>query len=192
MVRPVPLRLACSFSDGGKVTMEFERNRHGRMLLGLAATSAGSAALLVGLGSGLPAEAGTGSASPACSNGMLQGGYGITALGTGLGLDMGVAETMVFDGAGRFYGHGTAVFSKPASAIRFEVQDGTYTLGKDCTGTMQWYGNLPGLEPINHFHTADVVVMDAGRQLTFVYTSTTFRNAPPGPFIQSTAWGHRM
>lgn len=153
-------------------------------LAALAVAPVSIAAVVVG---GPPSD------SPGCTERTLNGGYGITALGTGAGLSMGVAETMVFDGQGRFHGKGTATFSRPAHAIRFEIRDGTYELGPDCTGTMHWYGNLPGYEPINHFHTADLVVMDGGRQLTFVYTSTTFDKAPaPGPFVQSTGWGHRM
>src|SRR5262245_10380177 len=90
-----------------------------------------------------PAEAGPTGETTTCTNELLKGGYGTVGTGAGFGMDVGAVTTMVFDGAGKMSGHGTAAFDRPALAFRFEIQNATYSLNKDCTGTMHWYAHFP-------------------------------------------------
>jgi hypothetical protein len=139
-----------------------------------------------------PAAAGTTTETATCTNEALKGGYGTIGTGVGIGMDVGAVTTMVFDGAGKMSGHGTAVFDRPALPFRFEIQNASYSLDKDCTGTMNWFAHFPDIEQADHAHTADIVVSDGGKQLMFIYTSTTFRAGPTGPYVGLTAWGRRM
>jgi len=140
-----------------------------------------------------PAEAGITGDRVTCTNEVLKGGYGTIGTGAAAGMDVGAVTTMVFDGAGKMSGHGTAIFDRPAALpFRFEIRNATYTLRTDCTGTMSWYAHFPDIEQGDHSHTADIVVSDGGRQLMFIYTSTTFREGPTGPYVGITAWGRRM
>ena len=165
----------------------------GRTVIGLALLFPVAAGSAVGWAAhSASADAGAAPEPPACANGLLKGGYGIVGTGSGAGLDVGVMETMRFDGAGRMSGHGTAVFHRPAQPFRFEIHNATYSLQADCTGTMQWFAHFPGLGAADHGHTADIVVSDGGNQLMFIYTSTTFPGAPTGPYVHITAWGRRM
>jgi hypothetical protein len=139
------------------------------------------------------AVAGTTGDTTACTNETLKGGYGTIGTGAGVGMDVGAVTTMVFDGAGKMAGHGTAVFDRPAAGFRFEIRNATYSLNKDCTGTMSWYAHFPDIEQGDHSHTADIVVTDGGKQFMFIYTSTTFQaGGPTGPYVGLTAWGRRM
>ena len=138
------------------------------------------------------AEAGTTGGTATCTNEALKGGYGTIGTGAGVGMDVGAVTTMVFDGAGKMSGHGTAVFDRAALPFRFEIRNATYSLKNDCTGTMNWFAHFPDLEQADHAHTADIVVSDGGKQLMFIYTSTTFQAGPAGPYVGLTAWGRRM
>jgi hypothetical protein len=97
-----------------------------------------------------PAEAGTTGETGGCTNEFLKGGYGTIGTGALVGVDVGAITTMVFDGAGKMSGHGTAVFDRPALPFRFEIQNATYALKDDCTGTMSWYAHFPDLDQVDH------------------------------------------
>ncbi|MDB5875626.1 MAG: hypothetical protein JWQ07_5068 [Ramlibacter sp.] len=149
-----------------------------------------AAALLLGI-----EHAGTrdGDPAPACTTATLRGGFGMTATGSFAGVDLGAIQAVVFDGAGKVTGHGTAVLLKPSVVIPFELQEGTYTVNADCTGTMHWFGHHPTIAPVDHLHNADLVVSDGGKQLSLIYTSTQFPGGtPPVPVESFTFWGHHM
>jgi len=162
-----------------------------RRVTGLLMLPVAAACVLGWVGHGARADAG--GEAITCTNEMLKGGYGTIGTGAGFGMDAGAVTTMVFDGAGKMSGHGTAVFDRPALPFRFEIQNATYSLKQDCTGTMTWYAHFPDIERADHSHTADIVVSDGGRQLMFIYTSTTLRTGgSTGPYVGLTAWGRRM
>jgi hypothetical protein len=157
-------------------------------MIALMAVPVAVGGLLLGAGHAGSTEAGT----PACTNALLKGGFGMTGLGSLAGSDFGAIQTLVFDGAGKVTGHGTVSLIKPALAFPYDLQDGTYSVKQDCTGTMRWFGHHPTVGIADHSHTADIVVSDGGKQLSLLYTSTTFPNSPPGPFESLTMWGHHM
>jgi hypothetical protein len=128
----------------------------------------------------------------ACSTGSLRGTYGGSGTGSFAGAALGLIATVVFDGAGKVAGHGTAVLDQPAAVERFDLQQGTYTIGEDCTGTARFFVHHRTVSPIDHYHTADLVVSDGGKQVSLIYVTTEFPNAPPAPAESVTYSGHRM
>lgn len=138
--------------------------------------------LLFGLG-GMEIGAGKdGGAGSDCSADLLRGGYGMTGTGSVAGVDLAAIQTLVFDGAGKVAGHGTAVFHNrsPSYVERFDDRDGTYSVRKDCTGTMRWFAKPHSLGPLlDYVHTADLVVSDGGKQISLIYTSEPNRSSSP-------------
>ena len=131
--------------------------------------------------------------APVCTTGLLRGVYGGEGSGSFSGAALGLIATIVFDGAGKVTGRGTAVVDEPAAVERFELQEGTYSIKEDCTGTARFFTHHLTLTPIDHYHTADLVVSDGGKQVSLIYVMTEFPNGvPPTPVESVTYSGHRM
>lgn len=156
-------------------------------LAGLLAVPVAAGSLLAGH------VGGTDSNGAPCTTALLNGRYALVGPGSFGGLDLTAVETLLFDGAGHVSGRGTAVIDEPFQVIPFEAQQGTYVVRPDCTATMRWFGHHPTLASLDHFHNADVVIGDGGRQMSLVYTTTEFPGGgPPVPIESFTFTGRRL
>ena len=127
------------------------------------------------------AQAGTGP----CDTGTLTGGYAITGTGALGDQDMGLVGTLLFDGAGSVIGGGTAVVHAPALVEPIMLSEGSYSLKGDCTGSTRFFTHHMNLSVIDHYHIADLVVSDGGREFSLLYVATEFASGAPSTPVES-------
>ena len=125
-------------------------------------------AMIAAVGIQPPAAAQTDGSGRICSNGTLQGDYGLLSVGQ-RGLFSGGTEKFVATAMTTFDGNGTFVIQGTGAGLHGEVTGinpahddiiGTYEVHSNCTGTIQWQPPAPVAPILQTF-----VIVDNGRQV---------------------------
>ena len=57
---------------------------------------------------------------------------------------------------------------------------------------MRWFGHHPTFPVADHYHNADFVIGDGGKEISVIYTNTEFPNGLPQPVESLLLTGRRM
>jgi hypothetical protein len=114
-----------------------------------------------------------------CNAARLSGPYGIKGNGFVFGAPSAFAGTFVFDGKDKT--SGSYMLNLGGEVDKIDLS-GTYTVNSGCDGAMTIF-TTHHKPPVEHFHAIEMVVVDGGREVLFIYGGpkrSATDSPPPG------------